>query len=147
MREIKFRYWNEEHKEMGNFDSMPMFVSDLEVPDDRFKFMQYTGLKDKNGNKIFEGDLIQWSEMQHTSYDYDIEELVTEDYEIEFVNGMFVVKCLEQRFPTHELLTDFDLNEGKLAEIEIIGNIHDNKNILLKDDNEHSHPTDTSASS
>ena len=89
---------------------------------------QFTGLKDKNGNKIFERDLIQWSEMQPTSYDYDIEELVTEDYVVEFVNGMFVAKCLEQRFPTHELLTNFDLNEGKLAEIEIIGNIHEVNN-------------------
>ena len=136
MREILFRgkrvdngewvYWNQ----FGEY-TKPFFgkyeahshVSELDVVCETV--CQYTGLKDKNGNKIFEGDLIQWSEMQHTSYDYDIEELATEDYEIEFVNGMFVAACLEQRFPTHELLTNFDLNEGKLAEIEIIGNIHD----------------------
>jgi uncharacterized phage protein (TIGR01671 family) len=66
MREIKFRAWeknlkeiipidsiNFEHK-MVNMNSAWRFFNEIEL-------MQYTGLKDKNGKEIYEGDIIRCS--------------------------------------------------------------------------------------
>jgi uncharacterized phage protein (TIGR01671 family) len=60
MREIKFRAWDKWNNEMiqpheGDFikwHSMSNWKECLEV-------MQYTGLKDKNGQEIYEGDILK----------------------------------------------------------------------------------------
>ena len=66
---------------------------------------QYTGLTDKNGNKIFEGDIIDF-----TNVDYP-------ECEIIFDNGSFV--C-------NEIGEDNIVCELRLGLVdEVIGNIHD----------------------
>lgn len=79
---------------------------------------QYTGLKDKNGKEIYEGDIIHipenWEEYGWAS---------GENYEIDFKDGRFRLK------PKYKPnATGYDLEFTN--EIEVIGNIYDNPELL-----------------
>ena len=64
MRGIKFRAWDKEEQEMLDWDKF--FNLDIaQVFESKGSWgiypMQYTGLKDKNGNEIYDGDYIRYS--------------------------------------------------------------------------------------
>ena len=73
MREIKFRAWDKKKKSMNQFDrchvgrgfgtllfgfSPRLEDYGVEKNKSAFTFMQYTGLKDKNGKEIYESDIV-----------------------------------------------------------------------------------------
>jgi uncharacterized phage protein (TIGR01671 family) len=56
MREIKFRAWIKDSERMNYSFTI---LENPYIPNDEVVLMQYTGLKDKNGKEIYEGDIIR----------------------------------------------------------------------------------------
>ena len=77
---------------------------------------QYTGLKDKNGKRIFEGDIVKTSDITHEG----VIQIPGESFEIAMRKECWVMVAGE----------DWDFLEKNHECIEVIGNIHDNPELL-----------------
>ena len=105
MKELRFRAWDgkkmiEDVIPVSETAIVELFEYEHQVTDVE-AIEQYTGLKDKNGKEIFEGDLVAYEKDNIAS--------------VRFEYGGF--------YPFVEPYNDFGCPSGK--EVEIIGNIHE----------------------
>ena len=131
MREIKFRGWSKSIKKMTYFGDGTGLITSSVLSDGETwgafykaqgdvyltgyqSFMQYAGLKDKNSKDVFEGDVIQPIGFEGLHY------------VVEFLNSAFMAKkigCVSAWERGPRIL-------GDMIEFEVIGNIHDNPELL-----------------
>ena len=132
MREIKFRVWDVQRKVIANVTSI-MWLSEDEIEIDHDKnglrepfqihgdtaiLEQFTGFHDKNGKKIFEGDIIKHNNT---------------NFVVEFSTNRLGFICIDRKHKTRVGFANWrDRNWMKSVSsyIQIIGNIHDNKELL-----------------
>ena len=84
---------------------------------------QYTGLKDKNGTKIFEGDIVQTNKF-FLSVGLNAKYVIEYDVKIACFIGTMQKGCIKH-FTTFQNDSD---------QFEVIGNIHDNPELLNGED-------------
>ena len=108
---IKFRAWDNDRKVIREYDELKGLTLDaLDASD--FELQQFTGLKDSNGDDIYENDLV----------------LLDPDdppYQVIFDEGKFELS-------NNYLGLVYDLGE-EYMDCEIIGNIHEDKDLLEAD--------------
>ncbi|EAD4838452.1 hypothetical protein WN83_14325 [Listeria monocytogenes] len=96
------------------------FISEIEV--DIKTIGQYTGLKDKNGKKIFEGDIVAFSEDDFHLFNSQVEYFSEDGY------PAFDIKVPSTYYFDSNVFSEVSMSG--LYEIEIIGNIHENLDLL-----------------
>ncbi|EAC8106136.1 hypothetical protein IA51_14565 [Listeria monocytogenes] len=84
--------------------------------------MQYTGLKDKSDNKIFEGDIVAFSEDDFHVFNSQVEYFLEDGY------PAFDIKVPSTYYFDSNVFSEVSMSG--LYEIEVIGNIHENPELL-----------------
>ncbi len=138
MHEIKFRAWDKENKKMYAVEEITwgsdglmngllqgfngrVFLGKRVYVDnkwyDDYALMQFTGLHDKNGREIWEGDIVRIKADPPFTFNYM--------RKIQFDSGMFGVmeQNINKIIPIH-------LSALKIC--EVIGNIYENPDLLKK---------------
>ena len=142
MREIKFRAWNKDWKMMVLpedlqaiwFDGVTACAADVEFnitttdgqrnknlwedcEKDEVTLMQYTGLKDKNGVEIYEGDVLVIQDKN--SVNGDVENETSHVRWQKDIAGFIISNYSGEGFGSY-----------KTEDLEVIGNIHQNPELL-----------------
>lgn len=136
MREIKFRAWDKEKKcffaptyeaYKGNLEELNIGLSgrlalrkidgfyDESRFEGRFILMQYTGLKDKNGKDVYEGDVVCYVTYDRTEPEGHIGS-------VEFSDGKFFVRG--------NGFYSYGEQDFTWSELEVIGNIYEDGGLL-----------------
>ena len=137
MREIKFRAWDKEEEcfldiytmnfdGCGNIECVYVFDGDNYIDPPYFRddkilvLMQYTGLKDKNGKDIYEGDIVEVVDYQYINEYPEIAKFIGV---IEYNNGSFCVR-MDETYSNYRLM---DL------EMKVIADIYESPELMRKE--------------
>lgn len=133
-KDVEFRAWVKSKKQMVDVETIDLryknitfieqdkeyndVIRELTVSFKGVELMQYTGLKDKNGVKIFEGDILPiWENGENHLY------------KVVYDGDCFMLAMLDSEQGSYPLSV-------KHKQSEVIGNIYENPELLeVKDEN------------
>lgn len=111
MKNIKFRFWTgslmEQWDHAKHWESLGFYLNG----GDNYIPMMFTGLFDRHGKEIYEGDIVQWD--TDIDADYFDSKLRFIDEKVKFEGGAFYPVC---NMPEYEF--------------EVIGNIYENPELI-----------------
>ena len=131
MREIKFRAWDKENKKMMKVSSLSSENKEIAVRENgtyhffrmqNLELMQYTGLKDKSGKEIYEGDIVLVKPGGVSTWYKTV---------VEFKEGALIASLINGENHFYIFNPGFDSND-----FEVIGNVYENKKNYWRKTNE-----------
>lgn len=118
MRDIKFRVWT--GNQMLSAFTLFDIQNELASVSIRDIIMQYTGIDDKNGTPIFEGDIVEGTCLGYCDDD-EFKDV------IEFSNGSFCFSKEKWKDGTYDW---YSLENYDPEDLEVVGNIYENPEVL-----------------
>lgn len=125
----KYRAWDKTYKKMYEVDEIHWYCGDFDFIGDGITFqrlseeaelMQSTGLKDKNGKEIFEGDILKVANNDSSWF-----EVVKYDHD----KAIFISKEVNLKYEVPETPL-YDLFSPYLFKVEVIGNIWEDGDLI-----------------
>ena len=135
MRVLKFRAWNTDMNEMVHFSGIQFDPnSPKEIPHiidqnndvyymDEIELMQFTGITDKNGKEIFEGDKVSLFCDGNIYRKWKDKEVVFVDGAFGFFWKISILSVHSKK--TQERFQPFCNIDWDIMEVEVVGNIYE----------------------